>query len=263
VLAQTDVDVEIIVVIDGGEDETERRLQSYDPDRVSVLLNAENEGAQASRNRGLAAAGGEFVMFLDADDLVEGRLLAGLAEALQAEQADVAFAPMQILEEASGRRRPPFVPDYRSAEDLFTRWYAYGEFVAPCSVLWRTEFLRSLGGWDVAIRRNQDGEVVLRAIMCGGRFALSTEGRGIYVNHGSSMRISKRSDNMEGAFDVAEKLLKLPSTVISDALKSEVCGRRYYMLARNCYAKGLEALGAKALERSRARLVRRLRPALR
>jgi len=56
---------EIIVIDDGSTDETAVVASAFDV----IYLRQENAGAAAARNRGVAAAQGEFIVFLDADDL--------------------------------------------------------------------------------------------------------------------------------------------------------------------------------------------------
>lgn len=69
VLGQRDVEsVELIVVNDGSTDDTESVLSSYG-DRITVISQP-NRGLNAARNVGLAAASGEFVSFLDDDDVM-------------------------------------------------------------------------------------------------------------------------------------------------------------------------------------------------
>jgi glycosyltransferase involved in cell wall biosynthesis len=69
VFAQTFTDYEVIVVNDGSPDteEFERAIKPY-LDRIRYLKQ-ENCGASVARNSGLLSARGEFVAFLDADDL--------------------------------------------------------------------------------------------------------------------------------------------------------------------------------------------------
>lgn len=67
-LAQTYRPLEVVVVDDGSYDETSEVLESYD-DRVRVVTNSRNLGVSASRNRGILAARGEWIAFLDSDDL--------------------------------------------------------------------------------------------------------------------------------------------------------------------------------------------------
>jgi glycosyltransferase involved in cell wall biosynthesis len=74
VLAQRDACLELIVVDDGSTDDTAERLQPY-LDRIRYV-SQENAGAGASRNRGMALANGEYIAFLDSDDLWQPTKLA-------------------------------------------------------------------------------------------------------------------------------------------------------------------------------------------
>lgn len=72
ILAQKIQDCEILLINDGSADHTEeilRRKAAEDP-RIRVLSHETNKGVAAARNTGLANARGEFVRFIDADDLV-------------------------------------------------------------------------------------------------------------------------------------------------------------------------------------------------
>lgn len=69
--------LEIVLVDDGSEDESGRLCDSYaewDAGRT-VVIHMEDEGVSEARNRGLDAAGGEFITFLDADDAMEPSML--------------------------------------------------------------------------------------------------------------------------------------------------------------------------------------------
>ncbi len=76
-LAQPHVDVEIIVIEDGVFDDTKSIVSLYG-DKVKFLSFKQNRGASVARNVGLEEVSSEYVMFLDADDFLEGELLKGL-----------------------------------------------------------------------------------------------------------------------------------------------------------------------------------------
>src|SRR6266540_1479939 len=68
VLNQTFNDLELIIVDDGSTDNTEEVVHSFTDHRL-MYLKQQNEGASSARNAGIQAATGEFIAFLDSDDL--------------------------------------------------------------------------------------------------------------------------------------------------------------------------------------------------
>ena len=86
VLAQTFGDFEAIVVDDGSLDATARIAEAYArrDGRIRVLRNERNMGIPATINRALAAARGELVAKLDADEVVTSYHIRDLADGLQA-----------------------------------------------------------------------------------------------------------------------------------------------------------------------------------
>lgn len=88
-LAQTFADFEVIVIDDASREPAESVCADLADPRVRCFRNERNLGASASRNIGLDAARGDYVAFLDADDLYLPRKLEVLASAIAAENSDV------------------------------------------------------------------------------------------------------------------------------------------------------------------------------
>lgn len=250
VLAQEGVETRVIVVIDGLIDGTKQALEGYDPERVSVIVNPQNLGAQVSRNKGLAAAENEYVMFLDCDDFIEGPLLKGLVDKSVEDRADIAFGPMRLLKLSYGRDVGTIFLTFDSADDLFRTWVR-GRTVNPCSVIWRTDFLRRIGGWDERLKRFQPLELVARAALLGARFTSSPQGCGVYVIHPSTDRITRRPENLASNVEVGEALLAIDSSSVSERAKREALAIYFYRAGLQLQAFGWTDLARQALDRAR------------
>ena len=69
VLCQNDISYELIIIIDGANDNTVSLLKQYESnDSIIIIQNERNIGVAASRNKGIAMARGQYIAFLDTDD---------------------------------------------------------------------------------------------------------------------------------------------------------------------------------------------------
>jgi glycosyltransferase involved in cell wall biosynthesis len=122
VLWQRNVDFELIVVDDGSTDDTPHRLQSIADQRVRVVRHERAQGVSSARNRGIAEARGEWVAFLDDDDLWAPDKLALQLEALR--KCGRRWAYAGAVDIAMDNRilagRPPAPPE-RVVEELTIR----------------------------------------------------------------------------------------------------------------------------------------------
>lgn len=91
VLAQSFTEFELIVVDDGSTDATATIVQSVTDQRVR-LIRQPNRGVSVARNTGLEAARGEFITFLDSDDLYYPDFLKTLYQLIQSNQTEMSFS---------------------------------------------------------------------------------------------------------------------------------------------------------------------------
>ena len=82
VLAQTFLDLEVIVVDDGSSDQTGQALKHTFGDRIRYYFQT-NQGVSVARNKGIEEAQGEWIAFLDSDDLWEKEKLESQFKALE------------------------------------------------------------------------------------------------------------------------------------------------------------------------------------
>ena len=97
VCQQSFSDYEVICVEDCSKDNTMALLQGYQaqhPDLIKVVAHAHNQGVGVARNTGMAHAQGEYLTFVDSDDLLAPDALANLYDAAQQFDADVVIGGM-------------------------------------------------------------------------------------------------------------------------------------------------------------------------
>lgn len=121
VIEQTLKNIEIICVDDGSADESLRILKEYEKaDRRVRILCQENAGAGAARNTGLAAAKGEYLSFLDADDFFEPDMLERAYSKAKEQKAQVIVfgsdqyrEDLETFQEVGWTLRKHALPPYR------------------------------------------------------------------------------------------------------------------------------------------------------
>ncbi|MEJ1938469.1 glycosyltransferase family A protein, partial [Nostoc sp. NIES-2111] len=158
-LQQTFSDFEIIVINDGSTDETLEILQNFYDDRLKIF-SYENSGASAARNRGIAHATGDYISFLDADDLWTPDKLELQLAALQAHpEAGVAYSWTYIIN-GEGELLRSIEHNYEGN--------VYGEMILRSFVtcgsnpLIRKEAVDSVGEFDVTLKSGDDWDYWLR-----------------------------------------------------------------------------------------------------
>jgi len=170
---------QIIVVDDGSTDQSAAIARSFGS-AVHVISNRCG-GASKARNYGYRFATGEALMFLDADDVLGPQALEALMKALSHAPSEIAICPWHRLREVKGTwvKRPPTCRPRHEGEDALGAWLT-GWWHPPCSVLWsRTAFKRT-GGWDQRAYVNDDGDVMMRALLFGSSLVKATNGSAYY-----------------------------------------------------------------------------------
>ncbi|MBN1483086.1 MAG: glycosyltransferase [Chloroflexia bacterium] len=188
VAAQTWEDYEIIVVDDGSTDETRAAVE-----RSGVpcqYIYQENQGAAAARNTGLRAARGEYVNFLDADDLLYPQSLELMAGYLD-QHPDVALVygdAIYFYQDGSGRptrrfsrglRTPPYPPSGNMLEVL-----VINSVFNPAAGLVRKSRVLDVDGFKRELRYAEDYDLWLRMAAQGYTFAYIDQAVAKYRIHG-------------------------------------------------------------------------------
>lgn len=160
VFQQTFSDFEIIAVNDGSKDSTLDIITSIQDPRLKIF-SYPNGGISVSRNRGLSHAQGEFIAFLDHDDLWTREKLESQLKALQENpQAAVAYSWVDLIDEANQFIRP--VPRTRVTDNAYEKLLLSNFVHTASNPLIRKEALIKVGGFDESITGPDDWDLFLR-----------------------------------------------------------------------------------------------------
>jgi glycosyltransferase involved in cell wall biosynthesis len=173
IFAQTFTDYEVIIVNDGSPD-TEAFERKLDPFKHRVrYFNQENQGAGAARNAGLRAARGEFIAFLDADDLWQPNYLEAQLRFVREHDCDLVCANAMNFGDSvfAGRTYMEFLmPDAPPIGQItFLGLVSARQSLNTSGVVARRQSIFDVGLFDESLRNSQDFDLWLRLVHSGAR----------------------------------------------------------------------------------------------
>ena len=213
-LSQTLDDIEVVVVVDGPDPETEAVLSRIRDPRLRVLVPPQNLGNAGARNHGLAAARGTWIAFLDDDDGWTPDKLERQTERGEAAVAAGVALPIvscRFTALAPGRRYvwPKRFPreDEPISEYLFTRRLPFVDGVTQTSTLLVPRALTERVRFDDALGRYVDLDWLLRAAEVPGVRLVYADGPPLstYAMDEGRARISTEPDWRRDAAWLAER----------------------------------------------------------
>lgn len=169
---------ECLVVDDGSSDATRAVAEHWaGADRRFRLLHQPHSGASAARNLGLSQARSEYILFLDADDLLLPSMLEALSKALDnAPQAAAVYCGWGRWTPAGTQVDHPF---FRQSGDLFPTLAGIQPF-AIHTCLARREAVSEVGGFDLSLTTCEDWDLWQRVARSGRPFLCVPEVLALY-----------------------------------------------------------------------------------
>jgi len=162
VLAQTYTDYEIIVVDDGSTDGTREALQERYGDRIRYVWQ-ENQGESAARNRGIEMARGEYIAFLDSDDVWLPEKLSKQVNLLDYSPEVGLVCCYEHKVNESGKPLPGLEKDCQNI--TFQNLCLRNLVGSTSTVVIRKQILTQVGEFDDSIRYGEDWDLWLRVVL--------------------------------------------------------------------------------------------------
>ena len=191
---QTYEDLEIILVDDGSTDGSGALCSALSREDARIrVIRKENGGVSSARNRGIEAAKGEYVLFMDSDDYMEPVMAEKMLEGIG--EDDIAICGFHHHYQGRDVLRIPEVPG-QSGEENFLSLYGQGFLNMPWNKLYRRELMGSFDeslslGEDLLFNldylRRADGISVVKEALC----------HYIQDDTGVSLSSRKRTDRLE------------------------------------------------------------------
>lgn len=214
-LAQTMSPREVLVIDDCSTDDTIDHLRStFGTDtRVRVISQPVNAGACVARNAGIAAANGDWIAFLDSDDLWEpGKLKAQMNALSEASGYVASFCGMTAYR--NGAALHDLVPP--EPFDV-SKLFVFNSLGSTSAAIVRADVLRAIGGFDPGMPSCQDWDLYLRVASTG---PVSIVARSLVLyNEGDHARISNSQGKVRAGhlamFARIQQLISDPATRLS------------------------------------------------
>lgn len=179
-LAQEGVDVEVIVIDDCSPDVDEATVRAQLPEQAHLHRMRENGGVSRARNTGLEIATGEWVTFLDDDDVISTTKVASQVDACRRADKRWAISAVCVVDESLTPIRVDELPPINNAKRQLL-----SEYVLPAvmsNVLVSAELAHDIGPLDARFFHNADWDYCTRLALRGDPVAVHSPDVG-YVLH--------------------------------------------------------------------------------
>jgi glycosyltransferase involved in cell wall biosynthesis len=178
---------EVIVVDDGSTDASQETIARFS-DRVRAI-NQSNQGVAGARNTGIAAATGDYVICLDADDRVDDRYIPAMRDALDADRGlGVAYSGLGLIQQDGSVQPNAWPPAFDWAAQ--SRPNVPPSNCIPCAAMFRRSMWERAGGYKQVYAPGEDTEFFTRGLSVGYSALRVTEEPLFHyrIHHGSASR---------------------------------------------------------------------------
>jgi glycosyltransferase involved in cell wall biosynthesis len=244
---------ELIVVEDASNDGTESVVKEFSqkvPQKVVYVRNEQSKGPGGARNVAATLAKGDWIAFLDSDDLwYENHLSELIRTSIARPECSLIHSGVEVFNSESGeiiyREQYATETTKKFPLSLFDRSYGF----QPSQVMLSTELFFKTGGFNETFRYAEDLELWFRCARIGARFAISEENTCSYRQNNSTALTSNTLGMALGSANVYEQYVEwktIPKNVrrkiASEAWLSaaRIARKTNKKISRECVSKSIK-----------------------
>jgi glycosyltransferase involved in cell wall biosynthesis len=184
-LAQTYPNIELIIIDDGSTDNSRQVIDKYVKKNPEIrFIKQTNHGLAFSRNIGLDAARGDYIVFLDSDDILSEEYVQSFYKTLYTKSVDIVYGDIEHIDSQSLPDGVEGIFPEFSLDELLVRNYINASAMVRKSAIGDLRFdgeLRQLG------LTHEDWDFWLGLALKGAKFAKNNQEKLLYRVHGGSM----------------------------------------------------------------------------
>jgi glycosyltransferase involved in cell wall biosynthesis len=232
---------EIIIIDDGSTDNSLEIARSFERDSVKIIGQS-NKGAAAARNAGLKEAKGDYVQFLDADDLLSPDKIQAQIDSLNGSLTHVAICKTVHFDDGESHldgieNKDWFCKNNDDPVTFLTKLYAgddmmpgFGGMITVHSWLTPRTIIEKAGQWNEKLGVDDDGEFFCRIVLASEGICFSHRGINYYRKYrsGRSLSAQKNKKAIESAVLAIDLKLKHLTARSDDDIVSRVFGKHYW-----------------------------------
>lgn len=221
VIAQTYENWELVFWDNQSTDSTRQIVDSYNNPKIKYFYAPEHTPLGAARNLAVEKTNGEYINFLDADDLWAHNKLEEQLKLISPGRQEVVFTPLKVKVESDGRIDRRLYTDFKYLEkysvienNIIENLFLKGNFIEFSSILFNKKLYLEVGGIDPEFRQCEDLDIILK---CGLKTTIgnAVNTYSVYRIHGGN---NTTNSGLLGLYEKRKIYSTLPQ---SDIVKKE------------------------------------------